>query len=454
MFQNCSKDTLEPEKEQLKITPVVEQLTRMGFDIDNIKETKNSYIVEGDLVFSKNIEDYNNYSDNFERQAHSDNTVGLNGTTPRIINVYSKITDPGGVISQDPNPWLIPITNAISDWNTVIDDSCLQFVLVNHAQNADIKIISDMDPESPDVLPSNYLGRAGLPDSNMDPFGYVYINLDFTNTDTSPPSNNQMRNIIIHEIGHCVGFVHTDQSSSTGGYNPIPGTPINDPNSVMNAFIVGQNSLGFSNYDAVAVDYLYGGCTNIIINPITSINGPAQLCSGQATYTLTGATVADWHVSTNLNIVSENGNTVTVELAHNGAVIGGTYVEAQLSNGDLVRRNISTGSPTPSGSAVISGPNLLKYYQTGAFSTSSSNFSSYTNVEWVVFSYSFPNAGQYFDIRQNYNNDFFTEVEVLPTAPEGFYTVQCRVSNNCGTFYIDKQFEVKKARPQFYDVLD
>lgn len=56
---------------------------------------------------------------------------------------------------------------------------------------------------------------------------------------------------ITHEMGHIIGFTHTD-----GTYgNLVPGTPETDPNSVMNSFVLPWN--GFTPYDVLAATTVY-----------------------------------------------------------------------------------------------------------------------------------------------------------------------------------------------------
>jgi len=56
---------------------------------------------------------------------------------------------------------------------------------------------------------------------------------------------------LTHELGHSIGFTHTD-----GTYgNLIPGTPEVDPNSVMNSFVLPWNV--FTSYDVSAVNTIY-----------------------------------------------------------------------------------------------------------------------------------------------------------------------------------------------------
>jgi len=56
---------------------------------------------------------------------------------------------------------------------------------------------------------------------------------------------------LTHELGHAIGFTHTN-----GTYgNLIAGTPETDPNSVMNSFVLPWN--GFTSYDVLAANTIY-----------------------------------------------------------------------------------------------------------------------------------------------------------------------------------------------------
>jgi len=56
---------------------------------------------------------------------------------------------------------------------------------------------------------------------------------------------------LTHELGHSIGFTHTD---GTFG-NLVPGTPDTDPNSVMNSIVLPWN--GYTAYDITAVNTIY-----------------------------------------------------------------------------------------------------------------------------------------------------------------------------------------------------
>ena len=84
------------------------------------------------------------------------------------------------------------------------------------------------------------------------------------------PNIDYLTSVLQHEMGHCIGFRHTDyfsrsscgkrkQNEGTAGVGAIliPGTPsASDPNSFMLACSNGGDR-GFNSNDLVAMNYLY-----------------------------------------------------------------------------------------------------------------------------------------------------------------------------------------------------
>jgi len=249
MILSCEDNELSSENQPtstIQDSPVVQKLLNLGYKAEDIKETKDFYLVQGDIMFSKNINDYN--KSETSRHASTNNLVS---TQYRIVSVYiDSYVSQNGV-----DDWSGAIVSAMEKWSDLSGNS-IQFVRTY--DNPDIIISSDFG-----LLPSNVIAAAGFPYSNGKPYFYVTINLDFNNNQTITQSTKIYN--MVHELGHCIGFRHTnwepeglyDQNGTLIGANYIPNTPSQDPNSVMNSGTALYSWNGFSNYDVTAVNYLY-----------------------------------------------------------------------------------------------------------------------------------------------------------------------------------------------------
>ncbi|MBW1656315.1 M57 family metalloprotease [Flavobacterium quisquiliarum] len=227
--------------------PYVQKILAMGFNIKNIKELKDFYLVESDIMFPKD----GNISGTAEKsaQAHANSLVSMENITTIKVAFHNSLP-----ISGNDN-WRDAIAAAMNDWNS-ITGSRVNFIM-SDINNYDIIIGADQDILSNGVPASAYLPALGKP-------GYqIIINLDAA--DNRVFSESEKKHIIKHELGHTIGFCHTNgplrgEHTDAGGFNTILYTPNGfgsnqDPDSVMNTAT--PLSFIFSNYDLYAVRYLY-----------------------------------------------------------------------------------------------------------------------------------------------------------------------------------------------------
>lgn len=216
--------------------PVVQLLYSRGYEKGTIYETNDHFLAPPDLLYSKDINDYD-LSDNGNNAEQAINTGKLVSLNRMRINVFLDNSIGTGLTTD--------AVNAINSLNG-INNCALFFVRVTNANQANITVRSDFGVEG-----ANVLGRAGFP-SNGRAFNTVTLNVDRL----ADFGANVRRNVIIHELGHCVGLRHTDWSANgEGGAVNIPGTSANDRGSIMWHTI--NRGAPFTNGDLVAFRALF-----------------------------------------------------------------------------------------------------------------------------------------------------------------------------------------------------
>ena len=222
---------------------------------------ENGYLVEGDIY----IQSYE--IDNLqparrlpvEEQYSTNNLVTVNGS--RNITIYAATSGKSGF-----SPGMIAgLDLAIARYNN--ENLGITFQRITNSNNADITLsrLSKGDERR------GILGSSGFPSSAGDP--YPVIKMSGILESTYGLSTAGIGTIIAHEMGHCIGFRHTDyfdRSISCGGAktnegdagigaNLIPGTPagatLADKSWMLSCTDGGDRP--FNNDDKTALDYLY-----------------------------------------------------------------------------------------------------------------------------------------------------------------------------------------------------
>lgn len=214
--------------------------------------------------------------------------------------------------------WRDAVVGAIAQWNGV-GGSKLRLVRVGTQAEANINVFMGAYDAA------NWVARATLPSGSGK--GTLEINPRFNDM-----AANQKLFAMAHEMGHNIGFWHTDQTTGT----IVPGTPATDPNSVMNSFVLPWN--GFTNYDLVAVRYMYpaGSFTRTIqAENYSAMAGiKVEACTDSGGGSNIGAIeTADWLAYNSINIPTSGTYRVEYRVASTN---GGGRLSLDLNAGTTV----------------------------------------------------------------------------------------------------------------------
>ncbi|HVI48081.1 MAG TPA: M57 family metalloprotease [Chitinophaga sp.] len=210
---------------------VLDYIRQLGFSIDNIRETKDEYIVEDDIVFSKNMQ---LPATPLTEQSFTSNRVSLiNGR-----HITLRIDASAAVLANE-------IYAAIQQWNTVPNSSLFLTPVVS-TSSYDILIKNT-------VTTGNTCGSATFPSFNGKPGNSIVIDVLYLRT--LPVAQRQAS--IAHQIGHTIGFKHTDGPGDPF-IGPIsPGILGPDSLSIMNSWQCGSAITVLSAKDKRATAYLF-----------------------------------------------------------------------------------------------------------------------------------------------------------------------------------------------------
>ncbi len=225
------------------------KIAQLGFSTEGVYAYEDGYIVEGDIFLRRQDLDADLSAGPHliiakEEQYRTFNLVtGL----PRTITISTT----GSITTNISNA----IDIAISRYNA--ENLLLTFQRVSSGGNIVIQIVNG----------GSFIASAGFP-SGGNPYPEIQFNRQYRNWNV-----NTLATVFAHEIGHCIGFRHTDYmnrsySCGTGGNEGqettgvgavhIPGTPTGpDPNSWMLACISNGVNRPFNTNDKTALNYLY-----------------------------------------------------------------------------------------------------------------------------------------------------------------------------------------------------
>ena len=254
---SCQKQDKAPVNTASEIpADVINQIKAQGFSTDGIIVSNGGYVVEGDIFLSKealnstvSIGSILRVGD--EEQYHTTNLIK---NLPRTITISVQGLDA---------IWTQATDIAVSRYNAL--NMRLKFQRVSSGGNI---VVTGADLGTGGILGQS----SGFPTTAGNPATPITIN-NHPGTFGSNPSVNWLATIVAHEVGHTVGFRHTDYKNRTFscgltipwnegdagvGAIWIPGTPTGpkDPGSWMLACTDGSNR-PFNPNDIIALNFLY-----------------------------------------------------------------------------------------------------------------------------------------------------------------------------------------------------
>jgi hypothetical protein len=245
-ISSCSKEAKETNDEISQV--VKNQINELGFSTNDIQKIDEGYLVEGDIVLTEASLNEKPTSPNLRiAEVEQYNTFNLVTGGARTITVSSS----GNVNISVSNA----IDAAISRYNN--EHLLISFQRVASGGNINIKIVNG----------GSFIASSGFP-SGGNPYPEVKFNKKYQNS-----ISGFLTTVIAHEIGHCIGFRHTDYmnrsfSCGTGGNEGqettgvgavhIPGTPTGpDAASWMLACLSSSTDRPFNTNDITALNFLY-----------------------------------------------------------------------------------------------------------------------------------------------------------------------------------------------------
>jgi hypothetical protein len=258
-FVACKKDAKTSAENDAVSQEVLAKIQNQGFSTQSVKKVDNGYLVEGDIILTDaNLDSKSTSPTLLIAQEEQYRTTNLVTRLPRVITVS---------VTNMPTVYVQATQAAIARYNALPNTRLTFQFQSTGTGNIDVYGFNE-GPSGGYIT----LGSSGFPTASGDPYNQIKMN---TNAQAygSNPDLNYVTSVIQHEMGHCIGFRHTDymdRSYSCGGRRSneekppsgygailIPGTPSTpDAESFMLACSNGGNRT-FNANDIKAMSALY-----------------------------------------------------------------------------------------------------------------------------------------------------------------------------------------------------
>lgn len=257
IFTACKKDAKLKPNEEISDAALA-KIQQLGFNTEGAQKIEEGYLVEGDIILT---EDQLNELPTSNELIIADEE---HYRTTRVVNPTSYPTI------------RVRLSNSSSSHSAVFTAALDEAIRRYNAQNLRVRFQRVTSGQHVTVEAyyqvSNTLGSAGFPTSSGAPYNRVRMNTYWYSTSTSTTNRNYIATIMAHELGHCIGFRHTDymnRSYSCGGSAVnegsagvgavhIPGTPTGPSSGSWMLACIGSNqNRPFTSADRTALNYVY-----------------------------------------------------------------------------------------------------------------------------------------------------------------------------------------------------
>lgn len=257
VFVACKKDAKEVETPQEEVSAAVKaQIKSLGFNTSEVQKIDEGYLVEGDIILT------------------ADDLAGA-PSSPELIYANEEHYRTNNLVNASSYPTIrVRISSSSSSHNAVFTAALDEAIRRYNERNLSIRFqrVSSGANITIDAYyaANNTLGSAGFPSGGA-PYGTIRMNTYHYSTSTSSTNVNYIGTIMAHEMGHCIGFRHTDymnRAYSCGGstYNEgsagigavhIPGTPTGPSSGSWMLACSNGGNRPFTSADRTALNYLY-----------------------------------------------------------------------------------------------------------------------------------------------------------------------------------------------------
>lgn len=233
------------------------QITSLGFSTENARKVDGGYLVEGDIVLTEaNLTETPVTTHLSVAETEQYRTTNLVRNLPRVITIS---------VTNLPTVYSTAVNNMITRYNAL--GLTITFQRASTGTTGNINVVGFNQGPSGGYIT---LGSSGFPTSSGNPYSQIMMNTNAAAYGTNP-NVLYLTSVLQHEVGHCIGFRHTDyanrayscggtatnEGASTVGAINIPGTPTGpDAGSFMLACSNGGDRT-FNANDRIALNYLY-----------------------------------------------------------------------------------------------------------------------------------------------------------------------------------------------------